>query len=436
MLWIYYLGQVWPSWTLLSEPSRCYYLGQVCVGPIFIVVLSGCLHTQLSFCVCWAQLSANILKIAFFKKCVRKCFWSNFPVRKCFFFKFPCFDLLNLFLGLLKNYIIGFLQCLCFCCSRRRKNAKENDNWNFRFGFLSKNGRFVTGNCFSEIGLLKHLFYSVFGCALFGPSCQKRAYWTKKETQNNLIDNWKAHFLVFWGFLLFLFLCFFGGFKCQVRWPEGPPHLALNPPYLFWLVFCVFLLEGLRVRWGGPKGHLTKPTFFFVFFVFFCVCFFFCCLKKSPPFPCKGAFLFIFQYLPCFSLVFSSPFPLFLCLSLIFSLFLLVFFLAFFVALLLSVCFFALFICFCFMQRTTSKYQYRKFLCLVFSVSLCLSLAFSLPLFISSISLSLSCCFLSSLFSFLLFFCCLVFVSLFLCLVSLLLFHAQNNIIQIRQFFS
>ena len=39
-----------------------------------------------------------------------------------------------------------------------------------------------------------------------------------------------------------------------MRWPEGPPHLALNPPYLlfvfFFLVlfFWVVFFEGLRVR--------------------------------------------------------------------------------------------------------------------------------------------------------------------------------------------
>ena len=42
-------------------------------------------------------------------------------------------------------------------------------------------------------------------------------------------------FVLFWFGLVFfvgvLFFCaFFGGFKGQVRWPEGPPHLALNPP--------------------------------------------------------------------------------------------------------------------------------------------------------------------------------------------------------------
>ena len=56
-------------------------------------------------------------------------------------------------------------------------------------------------------------------------------------------------FVVFW----FSFLFLGGGFKGQVRCPEGPPHLALNPPYFFFVLFCflgflVFVLEGLRVR--------------------------------------------------------------------------------------------------------------------------------------------------------------------------------------------
>ena len=43
-------------------------------------------------------------------------------------------------------------------------------------------------------------------------------------------------FVFFFCFVfVFVFFLFFllGGFKGQVRWPEGPPHLALNPPYLF-----------------------------------------------------------------------------------------------------------------------------------------------------------------------------------------------------------
>ena len=47
----------------------------------------------------------------------------------------------------------------------------------FGFGFLSKNGRFLTQNCFQKN--LLELFFS----SLFGPRCQKRKFWTpaKKE---------------------------------------------------------------------------------------------------------------------------------------------------------------------------------------------------------------------------------------------------------------
>ena len=48
---------------------------------------------------------------------------------------------------------------------------------------------------------------------------------------------------VFFLFLFLFFLSFFvfiGGFKGQVRWPEGPPHLALNPPYLLFVFFGSF----------------------------------------------------------------------------------------------------------------------------------------------------------------------------------------------------
>ena len=51
-------------------------------------------------------------------------------------------------------------------------------------------------------------------------------------------------------FILFFVLCFvfFGGFKGQVRWPKGPPHLDLNPPYLF-LLFLLFCFFGFVFFW-------------------------------------------------------------------------------------------------------------------------------------------------------------------------------------------
>ena len=47
-------------------------------------------------------------------------------------------------------------------------------------------------------------------------------------------------------FFLFLLFASLGGFKGQVRWPKGPPHLALNPPYfLFVFVFVCFAFLSL-----------------------------------------------------------------------------------------------------------------------------------------------------------------------------------------------
>ena len=57
-------------------------------------------------------------------------------------------------------------------------------------------------------------------------------------------------FLVFVFFACFVFVwgggacffVFFGGFEGQVRWPKGPPHLALNPPYFFCVIFWLSCL--------------------------------------------------------------------------------------------------------------------------------------------------------------------------------------------------
>ena len=66
-----------------------------------------------------------------------------------------------------------------------------------------------------------------------------------------------------------------------MRWPKGPPHLALNPPYLF---FCFFLF-----------------FFFFLYLLF---------NRKTLFFPLKRQFLFIYLCFPLFlfSLVWASPF--------------------------------------------------------------------------------------------------------------------------------
>ena len=118
-------------------------------------------------------------------------------------------------------------------------------------------------------------------------------------------------------------MVFFGGFKGQVRWPEGPPHLALNPPFWFlffgcfclFVCFCVFLggFQG-QVKWPkGPPHSALNPPFLFSFFFFFP----FFAFNRNI-FSLKRAFLLIIECLPLFllSLFWPPPFSLPLSLSL------------------------------------------------------------------------------------------------------------------------
>ena len=120
-----------------------------------------------------------------------------------------------------------------------------------------------------------------------------------------------------------------------MRWPEGPPHLALNPPSFFFLFFgcffcfCFFWRVKGQVRWpkGPPYLALNPPYLFLLLFCFvFCffVLFFGCLIQKTLFFPRKGHFLFsVFLFL---SLAFFGL-PLF-CVSLSLSLFFLLLFLS------------------------------------------------------------------------------------------------------------
>ena len=197
------------------------------------------------------------------------------------------------------------------------------------------------------------IFIVFWGCANFGPSCQKREILDTHPKKGKFwLITEKAHFSVF--FLIFLAFCsflFFLFFKGQVRWPEGPPHLALNPPYLFlfcfcfvffWGVFCCFFggFKG-QVRWPEGPPHLALNPPSFVFFVCFLLVFFFFLvhflslfLIEKPCFPPqnKGIFCFfsVFSFLLP-SLFLPPPFSVSLSLSLCFS-FLLPSFLSFFFA--------------------------------------------------------------------------------------------------------
>ena len=179
-------------------------------------------------------------------------------------------------------------------------------------------------------------------------------FWTWQKGCFLLVLFWGFNGFVFWGFWIFLgFLFFFWGFKGQVRWPKGPPHLALNHPHFYWFVFL--FVFGFRfaflVSFGG-----------FVLF-FFCVLLggfvVFIKIRLFSPWR-RGYFCSCFGVSLCFSLAcLTSPFhslSLSLCLSLSLVLFLLssvrVLYLFSFLVFLFSclACFF------CFMQRTTSKY--------------------------------------------------------------------------------
>ena len=151
--------------------------------------------------------------------------------------------------------------------------------------------------CFPKKSLLKPLFLQCFlGARFLGQVVKKGKFWTPTQKRRKfslitekLIFEYVLFFLFFFSFFVFFFgfFCFvfffgvsFGGLKGHVRWPEGPPHLALNPPYLFFcfcfvfvflFFFGVFLLGGFKgqVRWPEGPPHLAlNPPYLFVVFLF------------------------------------------------------------------------------------------------------------------------------------------------------------------------
>ena len=93
------------------------------------------------------------------------------------------------------------------------------------------------------------------------------------EGPPHLALNLPYFFFVLCFFFVFVF---FGGFKGQVRWPEGPPHLALNPPYLvffglffvcFFCFFCSFLVVFSFLSLLLSEKQFSPPKkAFFVYF--------------------------------------------------------------------------------------------------------------------------------------------------------------------------
>ena len=110
---------------------------------------------------------------------------------------------------------------------------------------------------------------------------------------------------------------------------RGPPHLALNPPYLFGLLCLVVFFGFFQRKQISPKKGISAY------------------ISVSP-----FASPYLFISLPFLTL------SLFLCLSCSLFSFLLPCFLSIllsFASLFLSVCFFALFLCFCFIKRNNIK---------------------------------------------------------------------------------
>ena len=113
-----------------------------------------------------------------------------------------------------------------------------------------------------------------------------------------------------------------------MRWPEGPPHLALNPPYFFSFLNSFGGFKD-QVRWpkGPPHSALNPPIFFFfggggllLFLSFLCFV-----MQKKLVFPLEKAIICLFLNVSlCLALAFCGL-PLFqfffLCLSLLLVLF-------------------------------------------------------------------------------------------------------------------
>ena len=193
---------------------------------------------------------------------------------------------------------------------------------------------------------------------------------------------------------------FLEGFKGQVRWPKGPPHLTLNPPCFLGFVFVVFVFFGGvkgQVRWPKKPPHLAlDPPLFFGFFCFLFFLFF--VFRRKNLFPHqKGVFLCICQCFPLFfSCFLSHPLFDFLYFSYFIYLVFLVFFFFYFVSLFfffyfVSLFFFVflfvpIFLCWC-SWKTNIKILYWKVFfigpsCFWFHVFFCFSNPFLIFVFL------------------------------------------------------
>ena len=155
---------IWSKVGSLSGPSLFSHCKNRVSSDVFLLS-----YHFVFFC---AQLSGNFLNIAFFKKRVQKL---------VFFFFFLCFkfEILKFsFLGLLKHYKIwGFSKFRNFFVEREESRQKmiigisgfgffgPKMAISWRISFIQKKEKAETP-----------IFIVFWGCALFGPSCQKRKF--------------------------------------------------------------------------------------------------------------------------------------------------------------------------------------------------------------------------------------------------------------------
>ena len=258
---------------------------------------------------------------------------------------------------------MGFSRCLCFLFFKEKKGTiivgivgLGVEKWPFRDCYLSFKNWFVETPIFM-----------VFWGPLFGPSGQTRFFGQNVNRHRKLIDNWNAHFLVFFCLFFLCFCFYFCFFVFHLTWPKTllicfvflfleDLTWPLNPPYLFWFdLFCFCFL-----CWFWRKTCFAPWKF----------------LREQVNFQCLPLFLPVF--------FFFFPLPFF------HSLFLLIFFSYSLLALLLSFCFLKKHCLPCFFAFVSWQEQHQNlkferffpqsFLFCLFPVFFCLSNPFLLSL--------------------------------------------------------
>ena len=150
-------------------------------------------------------------------------------------FVFFCFQLFFSFLKI--AFFKKGVQTLVFVVEREENRPNKNDNWNlWIWFFLVQKWPFCDAYLLSKKGPETPIFIFFWGVSAFWAKVSKKGNFEKPPKKRK---NWLITEKLFFGIFAFWGGGFF--FSC------------------FFCFLCLFFLEGLRVRWGGPKGHLIWP---------------------------------------------------------------------------------------------------------------------------------------------------------------------------------